>query len=225
MQASTARHHAGIAGAEQRRALIRGRKLGEFCDHRSTCVMDRCADSCGMPRTTGNAGVRQIGAAGAERQLVEIETERVGRDLRQRGPGALPHVVRTGLHHALAVGTDHRARIALEHDGRERRGADSPADQEAVLVAHLARLQRTSRPAETLGRPGVALAQRLGGERLAGGRLDLGIVLQPELQRIDAAGERRLVDRAFQHDRSGGLARRAHEQRRAGVDADRLMRG
>ena len=129
------------------------------------------------------------------------------------------------LHHAAAVAADDRARFGLEHQRRKCRGAHAPTDQQAGLVAHLPRRERAFRPAEALGALRVAFAQRFRGKRLAGDRLDLGIVLQAERQRIHPAGPGRLVDRALQRDRSGRLAGRAHEQRRAGVDADRLVRG
>ena len=70
----------------------------------------------------------------------------------------------------------------------------------------------------------IALAQRLGGERLAAHRLDLGVVLQPERERVHAAGQRHLVDRTLQRGTAGGLAGRAHEQRRPGIDPHRLVR-
>ena len=120
---------------------------------------------------------------------------------------------------------DRRARLGLEHQRREGRRAHAPADQQAGIVAHLPRRQRPLRPAETLGALRITFAQRLRGKRLAGNRLDFGVVLQPERQRIHAAGMRHLVDRAFQRDRPGRLAGRAHEQRRAGIEPNRLMRG
>ena len=57
----------------------------------------------GMGRAAGNAGVRQVGGAGLELDLVEVEPQPVGRDLGERGPGALAHVVGADLHHAGAV--------------------------------------------------------------------------------------------------------------------------
>ena len=126
---------------------------------------------------------------------------------------------------AGAVAAQHRARLGLEHQRRKCRRAHAPADEQAGLVAHLSRLERALRPAEALGALRIAFAQRLRGERLAGDRLDLGVVLEAEGERIHSAGPRRLVDRALQRDRSGRLAGRAHEQRRAGVEPHRLVRG
>ena len=45
-------------------------------------------------------------------------------------------------------------------------------------------------------------------------------IADAEIQRIHSAGRGCFVDRALQRDRSGRLARRPHEQRRADVDAD-----
>src|SRR5262249_41038417 len=104
-------------------------------------------------------------------------------------------------------------------------GAHAPADQEARIVVHLARRQRTAGPAETLGAARVALTQRFRRERQAGDRVDRGVVADAEVERVDAAGEGQLVDGAFKRDRSGRLAGRAHEQRRAAIDAHRLVRG
>ena len=100
-----------------------------------------------------------------------------------------------------------------------------PSRRAGRLVAHLPRRERPARPAEALGALRVAFAQRLRGERLAGDRLDLGIVLEPEGQRIHAAGLRHFVDGAFERDRACRLAGRAHEQRRADVGPHGLMRG
>ena len=55
-----------------------------------------------MPR------IRQVGRPGSELDLVDVEPEAVRRDLSQRGPGALTHVVRADLHDAAAVSPQHR---------------------------------------------------------------------------------------------------------------------
>src|SRR5439155_1303737 len=82
-------------------------------------------------------GIGQVRRAGLEIDAVDIETDGVGGDLGERRPGALPHVMRADLHRAAAVAPDHRARLRLEHQCRERRRAHAPADQEAGIVAHL----------------------------------------------------------------------------------------
>ncbi|MGY4509252.1 hypothetical protein ACVIN2_002706 [Bradyrhizobium sp. USDA 3650] len=167
----------------------------------------------------------EVGRPGLELDPVDIKPEFVGRNLRKRRPGALPHVMRADFHGTGAVAAKHGTRFGLEHQCREGRGTHAPADQKTIVVAHLPRLERSLRPAEARGALLVAGAQRLGRERFAGDGLDLGIVLQTKGERIDAAGPSHLVDRAFQGDRAGRLAGRAHEQRRAGVDAHGVMRG
>ena len=115
-----------------------------------------------MGRAAGDAGVRQVGAAGLEFHPFEVEPERIGRDLSKRSPGALAHVVGAGLHHAGAIAADHRARLGLEHQRRKCRGADPPTDQQAGLVAQLSWRKQPSRPAEPFGSLRVAFAQRFG---------------------------------------------------------------
>ena len=222
-EAAAARQHACVASAEQRRALVVGGELGEPGDDRGAGIVDRHAGCGGVGRAAGDAGIRQIGGARHELELLEVEAEPIGGDLGERGPGALPHVVRPRLHQAGAVAAQHRPSFGLEHQRREGRGAQAPADEHPRLVAHLPGRERTARPAEALGALGVAFAQGLRGERLAGDRLDLGIVLQAERQRVHAAGRRRLVDRALQRDRAGRFAGRPHEQRRPAVEPHHLV--
>ncbi len=177
-----------------------------------------------MGRAAGNATIGQVGGAGPELDLFDVEPEPIGGDLRQRGPGALAHVVRPDLHHAATVPAQHGLGLRLKHERGKRGRAHAPADQQSGGVAHLPRRKWTALPAEALGTLPVTLAQRLRGERLARDRLDVGIVLEPERQRIDAAGIRHLVNGALERDRAGRFPRRAHEERRADVDPDRFMR-
>ena len=58
-----------------------------------------------------------------------IEADAVGGDLRERGPGALAHVVGADLHEAGPVGAQGGARVGLEHQRRKRRRAHAPADE------------------------------------------------------------------------------------------------
>ena len=60
---------------------------------------------------------------------VDVEPEAVRRDLRQRGRGALAHVVRPDLHDAAAISTQRRFGLGLEHECRKRRCAHAPADE------------------------------------------------------------------------------------------------
>jgi hypothetical protein len=145
--------------------------------------MNRHAGSRGVGGAAGDAGVRQVGAAGPELQPLELETEAVHGDLRERSPGALAHVLSTELEGAGPVTPQDGSGLALEHDGWEGRGAETPTDQQPVFVAHLPRRQGAPCPAKARRTLRVALAQRLGGERLAGDRLDLGVILETEFQR------------------------------------------
>ena len=181
-QAAVARDHAGIAGAEQRRAIVVGREIGKPRDRVGAGVVNRHAGGRGVGRAAGDAAIRQVRRAGPELDLVDVEPKPIRRDLRQRGPGALPHVVSPDLHDAAAVAAQHRLGLGLEHERGKRRRAHAPADEQAVIIAHLPGCERTALPAELPGALRVALAQRLGGERLAGDRLDLGIVLEPKGQ-------------------------------------------
>ena len=101
--------------------------------------------------------------------------------------------------------------------------AHAPADEMTGCIAHLPRLERTPGPAEPLGALGIALAQRLGREGLARCRVGLGVVAQAKLQRIEPAGQRRLVDRAFEGCRAGGLAGRPHRPGGSGIDPHAAM--
>ena len=111
-QAAVARDHAGIAGAEQRRAIVVGREIGKPRDHVGAGVMDRHAGGRGVGRAARDTGVRKVGGPGSEFDLVDIEPEAIRRDLSQRGPGALPHVVRANFHDAAAILTQHRFGLA-----------------------------------------------------------------------------------------------------------------
>jgi len=99
----------------------------------------------------------------------------------------------------------------------------APAHQKAVLVAHRAWRQRAAGPAEALGALGIAFAQSLRRERLAVGRVGFGIVGEPEVERIHAAGLGRLVHCRFERCRSGCLARRTHRARRTDIEPQAFM--
>ena len=120
---------------------------------------------------------------------------------------------------------EHRAGLGLEHQRRKGRGAHAPADQQPGLVAHLPRRQRPAAPSRSARRPGrsirAAPSRRTACRRSARPRHNSS---RRNCQRVHAAGLRHLVDRAFERDRAGRLAGRAHEQRRAGVEPHRLMR-
>jgi hypothetical protein len=160
-QPAIACDYAGIAGAEQRRSLVVGGEISEFCDHGRARTVDRRTGGRGVRGATGNAGFRQVGCARLERDAVDIETNGIGRDLGQCRPGALPHVMCADLHRAGSVTPDRRAGFGLEHQRGEGRGAHAPTDQKAGIVAHLPRLERTLRPAEARCTLLVAGSQRL----------------------------------------------------------------
>ena len=225
MQPPVARDHALVAGAEQGRALVAGGEIGQRADRGRGGVVDRRAGGRGVGGAAGHAGVRQVGAADPQRDRSRVEAEPVGADLRERGPGALSHIVRAELDQAGAVGMQGGARGRLHHQRREAGGAHAPAHQEPGLVPQRARLQRPRRPAEPLGAARIAVAQLLRGEGLAALRLLLGIVGDAEGQRIHAARFRQFVDRTLQRGAAGRFSRRAHEERRSGIEPDRLVGG
>ena len=77
-----------------------------------------------------------------ELDLFGIEPQRLGGDLGERGPGALPHVCPRRLDQRRAVGPQRGPAGGRELRAGEDSRAHAPADEEAVLVAHLARRQR-----------------------------------------------------------------------------------
>jgi hypothetical protein len=160
-QTAAAGDHAGIARTEQRRALIVGREIGKPRDRVGAGVVNRHAGGRGVGRAAGNATIRQVRRAGPELDLVDVEPKPIRRDLRQRGPGALPHVMSPDLHDAAAVAPQHRLGLGLKHERGKRRRAHAPADEQAVIIAHLPGCERTALPAELPGALRVALAQAL----------------------------------------------------------------
>src|SRR6185437_17058490 len=74
-QTAFAGDHAGVAGAEQRRAPVARGKLRQLSDRGRAGVVDRDARGCRMRRAPGNAGVRQVGSAGLELDMIEVERE------------------------------------------------------------------------------------------------------------------------------------------------------
>src|SRR5262249_60780326 len=76
-QASVARDHAGIAGAEQGRALVARGEIGELRDDRRAGIVDGKPGGRGVRRAAGDAGVGQVGGAGPEIDAVESEAESI----------------------------------------------------------------------------------------------------------------------------------------------------
>ena len=73
-----------------------------------------------------------------------VQPQPVGCNLGKRGPGTLTHVVGSRLHQAGPVASHHRTSLALEHQRRKSRGADSPTDKQARLVTRLSWCERAS---------------------------------------------------------------------------------
>ncbi len=71
----------------------------------------------------------------------------------------------------------------------------------------------------------ITLAQGLGREWLAGNRLDLRIVLQAKGKRVHGASFRHLVNGALQGGTARRFTRRAHKDRRAGIQSHSLIAG
>ena len=105
---------------------------------------------------------------------------------------------------AAAVLTE-KSSLGREFDlgaGRHAQCLPNPARHavadELAPLPHRARLRIALRPAEFLGTAIVAILQRLAGERLVDVLLEVGIVLEPKLERIDAERIAKLVHRAFE---------------------------
>ena len=223
IQPATSRHHADIAGAVKRRDRIGRRQFAEPGQRRLAGVEDRRSRARGVGGTARDAAVRQGRQTGMQFDLVRVEAERFGRDLRQRRPGALSHIGAGRFHQRGAVGPQCGPRRCRKMRTGKQRRAHAPADQVAVLVAHPARRQRPVRPAELPGPFGVAFAQRLGRERLSGAGLYLGVVGEPEVERIHATSFRRLVHCHLQGGGATGFAGRAHRARRSDVQPQAFM--
>jgi hypothetical protein len=87
-QPAAAVDDADVVGAEERRARIGQRQLSEPRDGLFAGGLDRAAGGRGMGGAAGDAGARQVGAAGAELHLADIEAEafvRVMAKLADRG--------------------------------------------------------------------------------------------------------------------------------------------
>jgi len=81
-----------------------------------------------MGGSAGDAAVRQGGDARVELDPVRIEAERLGGDLGEGRPGALPHVGAGGLHQRGSVGAQGGARLGREVRAVEDGRAHAPAD-------------------------------------------------------------------------------------------------
>ncbi len=99
----------------------------------------------------------------------------------------------------------------------------APADEE-VAVAHRARRRAPTGPAEARGALPVAGAERFTRPGLSVLRVGLGVVAQPERDRVELERVRQLVQRGLQRERPGRLAGRALERRGRNVEPHEAVR-
>ncbi len=107
--------------------------------------------------------------------------------------------------------------------GRIRRRGDAHPDHPAPVAA--GRRLRPVAPPEPLGALPQACDQVAGRERVAALGIDRRLVADAQLDRIDAAGDRQLVERGLEREHAGALARRAHPRRRRQVERDQAVGG
>ena len=179
--------------------------------------MDRRRDARRRLRAARDRRLRQARVAELEADLRDRHAERVGGDLRHHGVGAGAEVLRGRADDDAAVGQQAHQRLGGAAVGRIGGGRHAAADAPAT-VAHRRRQRRAPLPAEALGAEAVALAQRLARVRPVLARILLGVVAQPQLERIDLQREGELVHRALEREIAGRLARRAREGRRRDVE-------
>ena len=177
----------------------------------------------GTHRTAGNRGRRQRRIAELEPYGRRANTECLGRDLRHHRVRAGPDFLRARLDKDRAIRLQHRTRRRAHAVRRIRRRYHAKTD-EPVPVTHRPGTRCPMFPPESPGGLPVAFAQMLAGKRLAGFSLSLGVVAQPKLERIHLQRLRELVHREFEREVPGGLARRALERRRAGVELEQAVR-
>ena len=87
--------------------------------------------------------------------------------------------------------------------GVVRAAGHAPAD-ERVSVAHRSRFRFSACPAEALRGLLITLPQGLARKGDAHGLVGLGVVLEPQLERIDAKLDGEFVHRAFERIEAGG---------------------
>src|SRR5215470_1162799 len=136
-QAAATGNHAGVSAAKERRALVTGGEIRNAGDHVGAGVVDRHACGRCVGRASRDPGIWKVGRSGPELDLLDVKPEAVRSDLSQRGPGALPHIVRANLHDAAAVLAQHRLGMALEHERRKGCRTQAPADKQSITVTHL----------------------------------------------------------------------------------------
>jgi hypothetical protein len=165
----------------------------------------------------------QGAVADLERDVLDGDVQSVGGDLRQHRPGAGADVRRVDHHPVAAVARGRDGGCGLPSPCRIRRAGNAGANQPLTL-APPARGTIVRLPAEALGALAQALDQSPARPGQATIRVDLRLVADPQLHRVDAALDRQLVDRRFERKRSLRLARRAHDRRRRQVQARHAVR-
>src|SRR5438445_2634049 len=112
-------------------------------------------------------------------------------------------------------GRNHRARIGAD--------GDTPTQEVAVGDAHRSRLRIASRPAEAR-RPALeAIRHAARRKRFARQRIELRIIRQPQLHRIQVKRVGQLIDSGFERERRDVFPGRAHEAWRLHVGAHEVV--
>ena len=94
-----------------------------------------------------------------------------------------------------------------------------PHPMSQCAVAHRPGLGTPAPPSEPLRPDRVAFAERLARPRQPGVRVAIGMVAQPELERIDRERRGKLVHGGFEGEAAGPVAGRPHRRRMRRVDA------
>ncbi len=210
--------------ALQRRAGIAGDEREEPLHQPDAGVVDRAPQGRGQTRSAGLRGPWKPGIAEFERDAVHPQPEHLGRQLGHDGVGARPDVGCAAADACGAVAADRRARLASGLVVGEGHPGHAVADQPAP-IAHRAHGRFAPRPAEPVGAHLVALAQGLARPREPGRGMDLGVVAQPQLDRVHAQLVRQLVEQRLEREVAFRLAGRPHHRDRRDVEPDPLVAG
>ena len=201
--------------AGEREQLLDERALGG--DHRA-------GDGGRLRGAPGEQAAGERGVAVGDGHPLQRQAEPLGGDDRLGRRGPHPHVVGRHLDRRVAglVEPDPRgaAGEAVVGIGRARAAR---ADQPFALPARARR--RPSLPAEALGARAPRLDEVTGGERQARARVLLGLVADPQLDRVQIELDRELVDRRLQREGADRLPGRAHERVGEHVHVDDLLVG
>ena len=160
---------------------------------------------------SGRSAVADRAASTASRS----DAERVGGDLGQRRPRAGADVRRRRSRTRVPAVAGRRDRGTAPGAVRAGyvAGRDAGADQPAPL-ARACRGRVAAGPAEPLGARAQALHEVPAGPGQPRLGVGVGLVADPQLDRVDADGDRQLVHRRLQREHARGLPRRPHPRRR-----------